>query len=260
MGATSGERPSVDDRRQRAARFPLFVDWILGGLVVLTGLSAVVGGGMLRLFVDRSVLVEEIDAGTITVTLGTTDLTDAETLEVTEAVVRWSEIGLLVTGAILVLAGLAYIIVRHRAHRRATAEEPASSYGTVAVIGAFFTAVLSFIPISPVFGGAIAGYLERTSSGRSVSVGALAGLLPALLTVAVTLFILGGFIAGLLAIGEGTWAIVVGAVLLLAALFVAIVSAVLGALGGYVGGRLADRRRTPRYEPAASPGDGETEK
>lgn len=260
MGATPGERPGVEERRQRARRFPLFVDWLLGGIVVLTGLTAMVGGGMLRLLVDRSVLVEGIDAGEITVTLGTTDLSDAETLEVTEAVVRWTEIGLLVTGALLVLFGLAYILVRHRAHRRATADEPASSYGTVAVIGAVFTAVLSFIPISPVFGGAIAGYLERTSSGRSVSVGALAGLLPALLTVAVTLFVLGGLVAGLLAVGEGTWAIVVGAVLVLAALFVAIVSAVLGALGGYVGGRLADRRRTPRYEPAGSPGESETEK
>lgn len=260
MGATPGERPSVDERRQRAARFPLFVDWLLGGLVVLTGLSAMVGGGMLRLFVDQSVLIEEIEAGRITVTLGTTDLSDAETLEVTEAVVRWSEIGLFVTGALLVLAGLAYILLRHRAHRRATADEPASSYGTVAVIGAFMTAVLSFIPISPALGGAIAGYLERTSSGRSVSVGALAGLLPALLTVAVTLFVLGGLVAGLLAVGEGAWAIGVGAVLVLAALFVAIVSAALGALGGYVGGRLADRRRRPGYEPTGGSGDGETER
>lgn len=260
MGATPGERPNVDERRRTAARFPLFVDWILGGLVVLTGLSAMVGGGMLRLFVDRSVLAEEIEAETITVTLGTTELSDAETLEVTEAVVRWTEIGLLATGALLVLAGLAFIVVRHRAHRRATAEEPASSYGTVAVIGAFVTAVLSFVPISPAFGGAIAGYLERTSSGRSVSVGALAGLLPALLTVAVTLFVLGGLVSGLLAVGEGSWAMFVGAVLVLAALFVAIVSAALGALGGYLGGRLADRWRRP--EPDAHPqvSDGGTEK
>lgn len=260
MGATSGDRPNVDERRQRAARFPLFVDWILGGLVVLAGLSAMVGGGMLRLFVDRSVLVEEIEAGTITVTLGTTELSDAATLEVTEAVVRWTEVGLFVTGGLLVLAGLAYVLLRHRAHRRATADEPASSYGTVAVIGAFVTAILSFIPVSPAFGGAIAGYLERTSSGRSVSVGALAGLLPALLAVAVTLFVLGGVVSGLLAVGEGSWAVAVGAALVLAVLFVAIVSAALGALGGFVGGRLADRRRTPGYAHAGSAGDGETEK
>jgi hypothetical protein len=254
MGATPGERPTAEKRRRTGARFPVFVDWILGGLVVLTGLSAIVGGGMLRLFVDRSVLVEEIEAEAITVTLGTTELSDAETLEVTEAVVGWTEIGLLATGVVLVLVGLAYIVVRHRAHRRATAEEPASSYGTVAIIGAFATAVLSFIPISPALGGALAGYLERGSSGRSVSVGALAGLLPALLAVAVTLFVLGGLVAGLLAVEEGAWAIAVGAALVLAALFVAIVSAALGAVGGYVGGRLADRWSRPRYETAESAG------
>lgn len=256
MGATPGERPNVDERRT-AARFPLFVDWLLGGLVVLIGASAMVGGGLLRLFVDRPVLAEAIDAGTITVTVGTTELSDAETLEVAEALVAWSEIGLLVTGALLVLAGLAFVVVRHRAHRRATADQPASSYGTVAVIGAIVTAALSVIPISPALGGAIAGYLERTGSGRSVSVGTLAGLLPALLPVAFTPFVLGGVVSGLLAVGEGAWAVVVGAALVLAALFVAIASAALGALGGYVGGRLADRRRTPEYEPA---GEGETER
>ena len=46
-----------------------------------------------------------------------------------------------------------------------------------AVIGAIVTIVLSFLPLSPVLGGASSGYLQRGSHREGAKVGGLAGLL-----------------------------------------------------------------------------------
>ncbi|SIR65279.1 DUF5518 domain-containing protein [Natronorubrum thiooxidans] len=244
MVSTPTESATAEGHPVGRSPLPEFVDWLFGAIIALSGLFLVVGGSALVFLVDRTLLAEGVEDGTITVTVGTTELTDAETLTVADAVVSWTGPGLLLTGVGLVLFAVGYVVARHRAHRQAGTDDPVSSYGTFAVLGAVTTVVLSFIPVSPAVGGALAGYLERGESDRTVSVGTLAGLLPMLPVIAILLFVFGGLVTGLLAIEQAGNAIVVGTVVLLSVLLVATVGAGLGALGGYVGGRLADRRAT----------------
>ncbi|MDG5759993.1 DUF5518 domain-containing protein [Natronococcus sp. A-GB1] len=255
MGSTPAER--VDGERHPTADGPLpeVVDWILATVVALVGLLSVVAGSALVFLVDRDGLAAGIEDGTVTVTVATTELTDAEALEVADAAVSWTGTGLLVVGAGTVLVAVGYLVARRRAHRRSETGEPTSSYGTYAVLGAVVTVVLSFVPFSPALGGGVAGYLARGESDRTVRVGALAGFLPAAPVLAVLVFVLGGLIAGLLTIGQIGEAIVVGTTLLLTALLVATLAAALGALGGYVGGRFAERRATTSH-PQRAPDDG----
>ncbi len=49
-----------------------------------------------------------------------------------------------------------------------------------AVIGAVATFALSFVPFSPVLGGAIAGYLEGGETGDGLRVGAISGAIASL--------------------------------------------------------------------------------
>lgn len=244
MDSTPTENADRDVHQGDGSRpFPAFVDWILGAIVALSGLLTIVSGSALSFFVDRAVLAAVIEDGTATVTVGTTELTDAEQLELADAVVSWTAIGLLVAGVGMILFAVGYVFVRHRAHGRTREDEPVSSSATFAVLGAFVTAVLSFVPFSPALGGALAGYLERGESDRTVSVGALAGLLPMLPLLVALLFVLAGLIVGLFAVEQAGAAIVVGATLFFVSMLVVTIGAGLGALGGYVGGRVAASRR-----------------
>ena len=255
MGSTPAERVDGEQHPTADGPLPEVVDWILATAVALVGLLSVVAGSALVFLVDRDGLAAGIEDGTVTVTVATTELTDAEALEVADAVVSWTGAGLLLVGIGTVLVAVGYLVARRRAHRRSETGEPTGSYGTYAVLGAVVTVVLSFVPFSPALGGGVAGYLERGESDRTVSVGALAGFLPAAPVLAVLVFVLGGLIAGLLTIGQIGEAIVVGTTLLLIALLVATLAGALGALGGYVGGRFAERRATTSH-PQRAPDDG----
>ncbi|MFW5948979.1 MAG: DUF5518 domain-containing protein [Halolamina sp.] len=104
-----------------------------------------------------------------------------------------------------------------------------------ALIGAVVTVVFSFLGLSPLLGGAAAGYLERRDGGR---VGALSGLfasLPMLLFV-----VLAGFLLGVLGFGDVFSGI---ALLLLVALFVVVFTVALSAVGGVLGVYLAEEFR-----------------
>lgn len=225
---------------------PAFVDWLLSALVAAGGLLSLAGGAALVFVVDRAFLAEGIEEGTITVTAFTAELTEAEMLDVTDAVVSWAGVGLLLTGVGMLLFAAGYVVSRHRARRRAERDdEPLRSYGAHAVLGAVATGVLSFLPFAPGVGGALAGYLERGDSDRTVSVGALAGLLAVAPALSVLVFVLGGLVTGLRAVEQGGMAILSGVTVLFAVLLVATIGAGLGALGGYVGGRLAESRAHP---------------
>ncbi|WP_290816988.1 DUF5518 domain-containing protein [Halovivax sp.] len=221
---------------------PAFVDWILGAIVALFGLLAIVGGSALAFLVDRDVLAEGIEDEVVTVTVGTTELTEAEQLEVADAIVSWIGTGLLLTGLGMVVFAIGFVVARHRAHGRSRQDEPVRSYGTFALLGAFATTVLSFIPFSPALGGALAGYLERGESERTVSVGTLAGLLPLIPVLAIIASVLVGLVSGMLAIGQPGAAIAVGTAMFFALMLIATLGAVLGALGGYLGGKFAEHR------------------
>lgn len=244
MTATPPADEELEGHPTADGPLPEFVDWLLGAVVALGAAILLVCGTALVFLVDRADIEAGVEEGTITVTVGATELTDAETISVADAVVSWTGVGLILTGIAMLLFAAGFVAVRHRAHRRAGADEGVGSYGTIAVLGAIVTVVLSFVPISPALGGALAGYLERGESDRTVSVGALAGVLPLVPVVAIFLSVTGGLIAGLLTVGQVGNAAVLGTTLLLAALLVAAVGAGLGAFGGYVGGRLAVKRAT----------------
>lgn len=221
---------------------PAVADWLAGVLIAVGGLISLVGGSALQVVVDRDALAEGIEEGTITVGVVTEELTTAETLEVTDAVVSWTGVGLIVTGAAMILFAAGYIVSRHRTRQHAGRNGPVSSYGSHAVLGAVATGVLSFLPLSPGIGGALAGYLERGDSERTVGVGALSGLLAMLPVLSVLVFVSGGLITGLRAAGQGGLAAVAGPTMLFALVVVAVIGAGLGALGGYAGGRFAESR------------------
>jgi len=106
-----------------------------------------------------------------------------------------------------------------------------------AVIGALVTIVTSFTGISPIIGGAVAGYLNRRDGAK---VGALSGVI-ASIPLLVVLFLLGGVFAFLpFAGGMGPrGGMAVGLAGIFLGLFVFAIallySAGLGALGGYLG-------------------------
>ncbi|ELY50552.1 DUF5518 domain-containing protein [Natronococcus jeotgali] len=96
-----------------------------------------------------------------------------------------------------------------------------------AVIGGVVGIVLSFVPLSPVLGGTVAGYLEGGDTDDGLKVGAFAGLV-ALLPIALV-----GFFVLVLLVG-GTPA-AFGILGLVGLFFVAIYTVGLGALGGAIG-------------------------
>lgn len=238
MAATATDSVGLDAHATGGRPFPEFVDWLLAVFVAVVGLALVVGGSALAFVVDRAILVEAIERGELV----SPALTDAELLEVSLAVTTWTGIGLLVAGVAMVLVAIGYVVVRHRVHQRDSAGEPTNSYGTHALLGAVATTVLSFLPFSPVLGGAVAGYFERGESERTVSVGALSGLLAMAPLLVILVFVLVGLVGGMVTIQQTGLAMVVGAAMLLALLVVATVGAGTGALGGYVGGWLAERQ------------------
>lgn len=223
---------------------PEFVDWILGACLAVAGMLSLIGGGATLFLVDRALLVEGIEDEAVTVTIGTTELTDAEAVTVAEALISWTGIGLVVTGFGMLLVAVWYVVSRRRAHRRAGDGERVSSYTSFAALGAAATVLLSFVPLSPALGGAIAGYLERKESERTVSVGTLAGVLPIVPLLVLIAFVLVGLVVGLLAVDQSAAAVVTGLAMFFAILLMATMSAALGAIGGYLGGRLADRQTT----------------
>jgi uncharacterized membrane protein (GlpM family) len=70
-----------------------------------------------------------------------------------------------------------------------------------ALLGAVATAILSgFVPLAPVLGGVIAGYLEGGNRDDGLRVGAISGVIPLLLAIpiaAIGLFVFGGAFLGI---------------------------------------------------------------
>lgn len=221
-------------------QYPALVDWVVAGILAISGLILVAGGSILTLVLDRDVLQDGIESGQITVFLFERDLTQAEMLALALEVINWTGIGLLVTGIALVLFAIGYAIRRHRTHQATGTDDQPGSYGAFAVTGAVATWVLSFIPFSPVLGGGIAGYFEAHESERIVSVGAVSGLLAMAPGVIVLVFVAIGVYLGLAAVDATGLGITAGVALLIAVLFIVAYGAGLGALGGFVGGEIAD--------------------
>lgn len=237
METTTAERPVRDAETE--FRLPAFVDWLVGVALVLGGLVLALGGSAVWLLVDRAMVADAVASGDIQSSL----FTGADLVEVALATITWTAIGLLVTGVLMFALGVGFVAMRRRTHRRAAAGEPTSDFFANSLTGAVVSGVLSFVPFSPVVGGAVAGYFERGESERSLGAGAFSGLLGMAPVATVAAFVLAGAILGVLAVGESDVAVFLAIVTLVVVMIVATIGAGLGALGGYVGGRLADNRR-----------------
>ncbi|QLD88347.1 DUF5518 domain-containing protein [Natronomonas salina] len=114
-------------------------------------------------------------------------------------------------------------------------EEPGDSRSTLvnALIGAAVGIVLSFVPLSPVLGGGVAGYLEGGDSDDGLRVGAIAGVVMSLPLAFL------GLVVSTFFFGVGA-PVGVGVLFLLALVFLALYTVGLGALGGLIGASLED--------------------
>lgn len=113
------------------------------------------------------------------------------------------------------------------------------------LIGAAVTVFASFLPFSPVFGGAVSGYLEANSGRRGrvdIEVGAWIGAVSGLIAsvpLALAVFFLIGVVSLLMGIGFGWLPAVstafLGVFVLFYVLVVVMYTVLLGALGGMAG-------------------------
>lgn len=103
-----------------------------------------------------------------------------------------------------------------------------------ALLGGIASIVLSFVPFSPVLGGALAGYLEGGDRGDGVRVGVYAGLVAGV-PLAVFTFLLVAVFTGV-AVGLESGGLGVLAFFLLFAIVAALAYTVaLSAVGGWLG-------------------------
>jgi ABC-type spermidine/putrescine transport system permease subunit II len=108
-----------------------------------------------------------------------------------------------------------------------------------ALIGAVVTVVTSVVPLSPVLGGAVAGYLQRGDNEEGATVGALSGVL-----VTVPLAVIGTLLVALFTIApQGGGLGLVAGVFLLSVFVVGLYAVSLSVLGGVIGAYLAREYR-----------------
>jgi hypothetical protein len=212
------------------------VDWATAAALVLGGLlSGALGAGFYAL-ADRDRIAELVADGTIT----SDDLTDAELIDVTHALLTWGGIGLAAVALLLVVAGLVFLVSRTRARRDPTRPAGPDSI-TLAIVGAVVTIVASFVPLSPILGGVVAGYLQDGDSWDGAKLGAYAGLVAAVPLTVLGLFVLGGLAVVTTELGLGAGAVLFGLALVVFALLASVVYLVgLSALGGYFGVAIAE--------------------
>lgn len=104
-----------------------------------------------------------------------------------------------------------------------------------ALIGAAVAVVFSFLGVSPLLGGAAAGYLERRDGGR---VGAIAGVFATVPILGVLALV--GVLLGVLGFGDPFSAF---GLLMIAALFASVYTVALSTVGGVLGVYLAEEFR-----------------
>ena len=220
---------------ETAATLGKGVDWLVTALLVLGGLLVATFGAFLNAAADRAEIAALVADGTIQSTV----LSDAELVDISYALAWWGGVGLATVGLLLLVGGVVFFAYRRRERRRRAELGLAGPDTTTnAIVGAIVSVVTSFVPLSPVLGGLVAGYLQK---GSRMDAGLVAAAPIALLFVSLIIGLFGvstevgaGFEAGLVAVA-----------LAVAAIVSALYLVVLSAIGGYFGVYLDERRGRP---------------
>lgn len=209
------------------------LEWVVAAMLVFggllsTGIGIAVYGGA-----NRAWITDLVEDGR----LQSTELTNAELIEVTYALAWWIGLGLIVTGFVMVVAGIAFLAYR----RRVDGERMGPDTTTNAIVGGVVTAVTSFVPFSPVLGGLAAGYLQGRDRTDGIRVGAYAGLVAAVPVVLLSAFLVVGAVAVATELSLAA-PMLIGVAGLAVGLIVIVAYLVgLSALGGYLGVALGER-------------------
>lgn len=219
---------------------PRALDWIVAALLGLGGLAVASAGSAVLAVVDQRTLADEVGGGEITVVTAERTLTDAEATALATDVLNWTGLGLVVTGVGLLAVGALYGLASYRANNREGGFTVREHGRRAAVVGAVATGLLSFLPLSPVFGGGIAAYLDLPDTDRSVRLGALSGALAAVPAVVILAFTTVGLYTGLSVLDDG-WIRVTTVMWMGVSVLITVVASVgLGGVGGYAADQLVD--------------------
>ena len=229
---------SADDRMRagltRSGEVSKLIDWLTVATLLLGGVVlAALGIGMYAL-ADRDRIADWVADGT----LQSEGLSDPELVDATHAFLTWGGVGLVLTGLLLLVGGIAFLFYRRRVRRQPTAGHPDSI--TLAIIGAVVTVLTSFVPFSPVVGGMTAGYLRGGETRAGVRVGAYAGVVAAFPAVVVTLCVIGGLVGAGVELGFGSAGVFLGVALVLSVVVSGVYLVGLSAIGGYIGVLIAE--------------------
>ncbi|WP_266075393.1 DUF5518 domain-containing protein [Haladaptatus caseinilyticus] len=105
-----------------------------------------------------------------------------------------------------------------------------------ALIGAAVTLVTSFVPFSPVLGGAVAAYLSDADTGDGVKIGAISGAIATIPMILIGFLFASIFLFGSAPGGFTVFLLVIGMIAIL-------YTAGLSALGGYIGAYMTNSNR-----------------
>jgi hypothetical protein len=213
---------------------PDVVQLIVVAFVGLAGVAFAVVGSLLSFFVDQALVRETVSSGQITLLTVERTISEAEMAALGTDVANWLGIGLLVTGVVLTLFAGVYGLTQYRVWKQTDPATDRQQARQAAIVGAVVAAVLSFVPLSPLLGGGVAGYLSSSGGTDATRVGAVAGLLVAIPAVLLIGFTTVGLYAGLAVFAESSLRLLILGVMTASALFVLAVSVGLGGLGGYL--------------------------
>ncbi len=207
--------------------YDTWLDWLIVALLAIGGVLAAWLGVTLVNDFDRA-LAEEFAAEFLTgPDAAEFPLTEPELADAVYTVATWSAGGLVVAGLLTVAAGIWFRRYRNGVRDR-LAEGRQAPRWHAPLLGGLLATALVFVPFVQVLGGGAAGSLSDRSATLD---GALAGVVFGAPGYVVWL----AAVAGTLAAGYGSVAVLV----LLAMLVYLVVDVVLAAVGGLVAGLLA---------------------
>lgn len=226
MAATTDATDTPASADASSLFYDTWLDWIVLGLLALEGLVAAWLGVTLATGVDRA-FAEEVAADVVAEADPSLGVSEQAIADAVQTVVAWVGGGLVLTGLLMVAAGIWFRRYRVGVRDRVADGRPAPRWHPP-LLGGLLATALVFVPFVQLLAGGVAGYLSDRSG---VLDGALAGVVfgapaYAVWVAAIAAVVVSGFPS-------------IAVLFLLAALAHLVVDVVLTAIGGLVGGLLS---------------------